>query len=168
MIKLVSLNKKYKHQLNEMMDEWTNSNEKIIPYAINRYDYHYFDLYMNNLEKAEETKTKVPSKILFCLDTDRNIFIGAVTIRLQLTNDLLLRGGNISDGIRPSERNKGYGTKLVALAIDECKKIGLNKILMVCCKENIASAKTIKKNNGILENEISIDDKIIQRYWINI
>ena len=81
---------------------------------------------------------------------------------------MLLRGGNISDGIRPSERNKGYGTKLVALAIDECKKIGLNKILMVCCKENIASAKTIKKNNGILENEISIDDKIIQRYWINI
>lgn len=168
MVKLVELNIKYKYQLIEMMDEWVNSNEKIIPFSINRFDYHYFDLYLENLVKAEELKTKVPSKIYFCLDTDANKFLGAVTIRLKLTDDLLLRGGNISDGIRPSQRNKGYGTLMVNLALQKCKEFGLNKVLMVCDKNNIASAKTIIKNNGILENEIEVEDKTIQRYWINI
>ena len=40
---------------------------------------------------------------------------------------------------------------------------------MVCNKENIASAKTIINNGGILENEIlSEKGTIEQRYWINL
>ena len=40
----------------------------------------------------------------------------------------------------------------------------------MCDKSNIASARTIQKNNGILENEIidPTDGEIIQRYWITI
>ena len=40
---------------------------------------------------------------------------------------------------------------------------------MVCDKSNIASAKSIIKNGGILENEF-IDDngKTQQRYWIEL
>ncbi len=168
MIKLVKLDTKYKKQLIEMMDEWSNIKEKIIPYAISRIDYHYFDLYLNNLEILEKEKTKVDSQVYFCLDTKTNKFIGAVTIRLTLTDELLLRGGHIADGIRPSERNKGYGTKLVSLALNKCKELGLNKVLMVCDKDNIPSSKTIIKNNGILENEIKIENQIIQRYWITL
>ena len=37
---------------------------------------------------------------------------------------------------------------------------------MCCDKDNIASAKTITKNGGILENEIVEDGIVIQRYWI--
>lgn len=168
MIKLVRLNKQYKKQLIEMMDEWTKYNERIIPFALTRIDYHYFDLYMNNIEKLEQTKTKVPSLVYFCLDTTQNIFLGAVTIRLQLTDELLLRGGHISDGIRPSKRNQGYGTILVKLAIEECKKLGIKDVLMVCEQNNIPSVKTIINNNGYLENEYKIENTniIIQRYWI--
>ena len=168
MIKLVKLDTKYKKQLIEMMDEWSNKKEKIIPYAISRIDYHYFDLYLNNLETLEKEKTKVDSQVYFCLDTKTNKFIGAVTSRLTLTDELLLRGGHIADGIRPSERSKGYGTKLVSLALNKCKELGLNKVLMVCDKDNIPSSKTIIKNNGILENEIKIENQIIQRYWITL
>ena len=40
---------------------------------------------------------------------------------------------------------------------------------MACNKENVASAKSIMKNGGILENEvISEDGKIDQRYWIEL
>lgn len=40
---------------------------------------------------------------------------------------------------------------------------------MVCDKSNLASAKTIIKNGGILENEIVDDDgEINQRYWIDL
>ena len=37
---------------------------------------------------------------------------------------------------------------------------------MCCNKENIASAKTIIKNGGILENEVVDNGAVIQRYWI--
>lgn len=166
MIKLVKLSKYYKKQLIEMMDEWTSTNEKIIPYALTRIDYHYFDIYSKNLEYLEQSKTKVPSLVYFCLDTKRNIFVGAVTIRLSLTEELLLRGGHIADGIRPSERNKGYGTMLVKLAIEKCKKNDINDVLMVCDKNNKPSIKTILNNNGKLENEIINENITIQRYWI--
>jgi predicted acetyltransferase len=70
--------------------------------------------------------------------------------------------------VRPSERRKGIATKMIALALDECKKLGLERVLMVCDKENIGSAKSIKNNGGILENEIEVDGVMEQRYWINL
>ena len=58
---------------------------------------------------------------------------------------------------------------MIRLALLECKKLEINKVLMVCDKSNIASAKTIIKNGGILENEFVDDNgKIQQRYWIGL
>ena len=39
---------------------------------------------------------------------------------------------------------------------------------MDCDKTNIASAKSIQKNGGILENEVLIDNEMVQRYWIDL
>ena len=54
---------------------------------------------------------------------------------------------------------------MIALALDECK---IKRVLMVCNKSNIASAKSIIKNGGVLENEVEINGKTLQRYWISI
>ena len=105
---------------------------------------------------------------MFCLDKDRNIFVGAVNIRHVLNDALLKTGGHIGDGIRPSERRKGYATAMIALALDECKRLGIKKVLMTCDKNNIGSAKSIINNGGILENEIEADEHIEQRYWIQL
>ena len=111
----------------------------------------------------------VPDSTYFLLDVDRNRLLGAINIRHYLNDYLLKFGGHIGDGIRPSERGKGYATEMVRLALIECKKLGIDKVLMVCDKSNIASAKTIIKNGGVLENEI-IDEnnKVNQRYWITL
>lgn len=169
MLKLVKLEEKYKKQLFDMMDEWSTANEKIVPYAIRKNDYHNFEEYLEKLEVRENKEGVVPDSTYFCLDINRNIFVGAVNIRHYLNEELLLKGGHIGDGVRPSERRKGIATKMISLALEECKKIGIDKVLMVCDKENIGSAKSIKNNGGILENEIELEDrKIIQRYWIEI
>ena len=81
---------------------------------------------------------------------------------------MLLNGGHIGDGVRPSERRKGYATEMIKLALEECKKLGLDKVLMVCDKDNIGSARSIKKNGGVLENEVLVDGVLEQRYWITI
>lgn len=166
MLKLVKLDEKYKRHLFEMMDEWTSSNEVIIPGSIVKIDYHYFDIYLKKLEIKVPERNLVPDSTFFCLDEERDIFVGAVNIRHYLNEGLLLGGGHIGDGIRPSERRKGFGTHMVGLALKKCKEMGIDKVLMVCDKENIASAKTIIKNKGILENEVKLNGKIIQRYWI--
>ena len=167
-LKLVKLSDKYKKQLYAMMDEWTKLEKKIIPWDINKVDYHNWDNYLNSLEIKEFTNNYVPDSTYFCLDEDRNIFIGAVNIRHYLNEKLLKNGGHIGDGIRPSERNKGLGTKMIKLALEKCKELKIKKVLMVCNKNNVASAKTIIKNGGILENEIIENDIIEQRYWIEI
>lgn len=165
---LVKAEEKYKEQITKMMDEWTASGEKIVPYAIRKADYHDFDSYIASLELKDTQDGKVPDSTFFCLDTDRNIVVGAVNIRHYLNEDLLRNGGHIGDGVRPSERRKGIATKMISLALKECRKLRISKVLMVCDKDNIGSAKSIINNGGVLENEITCDGCIVQRYWIEL
>lgn len=167
MLKLVKMEEKYARHLIEMMDEWTNSGEKIIPWAIRKWDYHDLAHYMDSLEVKEGDENYVPDSTFFCLDTERDIFVGAVNIRHDLNEALRVGSGHIGDGIRPSQRGKGYGTTMIGLALEECDKLGIREVLMCCDQDNIASARTIIKNGGILENEIVDDGVIVQRYWIS-
>ena len=170
-IELVRLTYEYKRQLFEMLEEWKEdialNHTNTSPSKIWMNDFHDFDYYMEHLDTKEENPNGwVPDTTLFCLDKDRNILIGAVNIRHYLNDSLRKTGGHIGDGVRPSERRKGYATAMIKLALDECKKLGIPKVLICCDKENIGSAKSIIKNGGILENEVEEDGHIEQRYWI--
>lgn len=173
-LELVKLTPTYKEQLFDMLSEWSeyNNTHKVAnhsPWAIFRNDFHDFDYYLENLEITKETEDgRVPDTTLFCLDKDRNVFVGAVNIRHYLNEGLLATGGHIGDGVRPSERRKGFATEMVRLSLIECKKLGINKVLMCCDKENIGSKKSIINNGGILENEVFEEDGITERYWISL
>ena len=121
------------------------------------------------MEVKKSEQGFVPDSTYFALDIERNNFVGAVNIRHYLNDYLLQYAGHIGDGIRPSERRKGYATEMIRLSLIECRKLGISKVLMVCDKSNIASRKSIIKNGGILENEF-LDDvgKVQQRFWIEL
>ena len=147
-IKLVKLTPKYRPQLEDMMEEWLAVERDITPYSIEKNDYRDFDTYLENLDLQE---------------------VGAVNIRHYLNERLLRCGGHIGDGIRPSERRKGYATSMIRLALEECRKLGIPKVLMVCEKDNIGSAQSIRNNGGVLENEFADEDGVwLQRYWIDL
>ncbi len=167
-LRLVKASNQYRDQILDMLDEWNATGEKIIPYAIRRVDYQDFANYCRNLEVTDPSDGLVPDSTFFCLDEDRNIIVGAVNIRHHLNDALLLNGGHIGDGVRPSERRKGIATKMIALALEECRKLGIQKVLMVCDKNNVGSAKSIQNNGGILENEVEVDGIVEQRYWIEL
>ena len=172
-MKLIKLTKDYYNQLSEMIDEWKKdieiNNGNHSPYAIFKNDYHDFDYYLDNLELKEAKDGLVPDSTFFLYDEQKDKLIGAVNIRHYLNDYLLKEGGHIGDGIRPSERRKGYATLMIKLALKECKKLGINKVLMVCDKDNIGSAKSIINNGGVLENEFVNSEGVIeQRYWIDI
>ena len=172
-VKLIKLTADYRDKLCEMIEEWRRDQElndtDRSPWVIFKNDCRDFDYYLEHLENKDDTGEWVPDSVFFLIDDKTDRLLGAVNIRHRLNERLLKDGGHIGDGIRPSERGKGYGTELVRLALIECKKLGIDRVLMVCDKSNIASAKTIIKNGGELENEISNDEgKIEQRYWIKL
>ena len=47
-------------------------------------------------------------------------------------------------------------------------RLDFEKVLMVCDKEKIGSAKSIMNNGGVLENEVVVDGVTEQRYWITL
>ena len=173
-LKLIKLTKEYKRQLFEMLDEWTADIAKnggnTSPFGIFENDYHDFDKYVDYMyDNSRLPKGYVPSTTLFLYDDERDIFIGAVNIRHYLNERLLYGGGHIGDGIRPSERRKGYATKMIGLALQECKKMGIDRVLMSCDPDNIGSKKSIMNNGGVFEDEIisKYGGERLERYWID-
>lgn len=101
---------------------------------------------------------------------DNGEFIGRVAIRHSLTDHLLKEGGHIGYDIRPSKRNKGYGKKILELALPKTKELGINKVLVTCNETNIASKKIIEANGGVLENRFDLGEgkPAKLRYWITL
>lgn len=170
---LVKVSKEYQKQIVEMLDEWCEYNRthdtNHSPAAIFK-DYSSFDEYIATLDRNDNHPKEgyVPSSTFFALDKERNVMVGAVSIRHYLNESLLNGGGHIGDGIRPSERRKGYATEMIGLALEECKKLGIDRVMMSCSSTNIGSKKSIINNGGIMDGTFVEDDELCERYWIDI
>ena len=116
-----------------------------------------FDEYKEWLRKSAKSSEqtgivdgwKVPSTIFWLFENSRPVGFGKV--RHFLTNALLENGGNVGCAIRPSERGRGLGTRLLALLIVECKKLGVEKILLTIRNNNIPSIRAALANGGTIE-----------------
>ena len=115
----------------------------------------------------------VPSNVYLAIRKSDNKLIGIIDIRKRLTDFLYNYGGNIGYSVIPEERKKGYATEMLRQILQKCQMLNMNRVLLTCDKENIASAKTIIANGGELENEV-VDEVnlsksgVIQRYWISL
>ena len=95
-------------------------------------------------------------------DTPTNIYlfyvgsrpVGYVGIRTKINKQWMKWSGNIFYAIRKSDRNKGYGTKLLACVLNESKKLGLKIAYIQSSKGNIASQKVIEKNGCELIRDV--------------
>ena len=77
--------------------------------------------------------------------------IGEVGIRTTLNDFWCNKGSQIFYKIRKSERKKGYGTRMLELALIECRKLGFQKVRINCDDNNVASKKVIEKNGGVID-----------------
>lgn len=127
----------------------------------------WYAAWKDNLLEATVRDGLVPATTFLAVDEDNNL-VGMIDIRHKLNDFLMNYGGHIGYSVIKSKRRKGIATKMLSLALDECRKLQILKILITCDKENIASAKTIINNGGVLENEIPENNRITQRYWITL
>src|SRR3989344_8456793 len=91
---------------------------------------------------------------IFRLDSCRNQYIGRLSIRHKLNDHLLKIGGHIGYDIRPSKRSRGYGTAILRLGLPKAKELRIERALLTCNENNIASLKIIEKAGGVLESKV--------------
>ncbi|MCL2281971.1 MAG: GNAT family N-acetyltransferase [Fibromonadales bacterium] len=132
-----------------------------------------YEEWLLHIEKISSKETCpsdwVVSSVFFCVRQSDNKIIGIIDLRNYLNDFLKTYGGHIGYAVRPSERRKGYATEMLSLALDFYKNLGLNKVMIACYKDNLASIKTIEKNGGSLEKEyLYLDGKPILIYWVGI
>lgn len=165
-LKLVLSDIKYKKQylemISECIDDIKNTGfESIIPVSndetfesdINK----LIDMHMGK----ELPNNWVPASTFWLINSNK--IIGVIIIRHYLNEQLRFRGGHIAYYVRPTERNKGYATKMLSLSFEYCKHFGIQRILITCKKDNLYSAKTIQNNGGILYSEDVDNGQAIQR-----
>lgn len=114
---------------------------------------------------------KCPRKTFFLVRSNDNRLVGMITIRYNLNEAMLKFGGHIGYGIRPTERKKGYNKINLYLGLLKAKEdFGLEKVMLDCDVNNIASDKTIQALGGVLERcEIDpFDNTLTNVYWINV
>lgn len=107
------------------------------------------------LEKIESTcleDTQVHAFPYFLMLDDKPIGMPIIKTNIEGNNIWSRYGGNISYVISPSFRKKHYGTKCLHLVLEECLKLNLSSVKIMCDARNIGSQKVIENNYGVLES----------------
>jgi predicted acetyltransferase len=153
-----------------LIGEFIALNEELVPWVLDEVG-NNFRAYVSWLEDQSRgvglNEGFVPNSTFWLLEG--NEIVGVSNIRHKLTPPLMEHGGHVGYGIRPSTRGRGFATKMLALSLLELEKFGISDVRITCSKQNIASAKTITHNGGVLESEEFMQKHgvVVQRYWIH-
>jgi predicted acetyltransferase len=113
----------------------------------------------------------VPYTVFWSVKPGLPLIVGELHIRHRLVPASEKEGGHIGYTIAPSMRGKGLGTQQLALGLGKARALlGLDRVLVTCDTDNVASTRVIQKNGGVLENEVVSDrsGKRVSRYWIDL
>lgn len=108
----------------------------------------------------------VPSSTYWLVENGE--LVGVSNLRHFLNERIFVAGGHIGLGIRPSARGRGLGNSLLSLTIEEARKMGIGELHIHCHKRNVASARMIMANGGVLVSELDngTPSETIQRYVV--
>ena len=131
-----------------------------------------FTSYLQILEEMKHEET-VPFKLvpmtgLFAFEGD--VIVGKVNFRHRLNDFLFNVGGHIGYGVLTEFRGQGYATRMLKETLIYARNFGLDRVLVTCDENNIASEKVILNNGGILENLYDPKDGGAKkkRFWIDL
>lgn len=82
------------------------------------------------------------------------VVVGRSSIRYELNEFLRTLGGHIGYAVRPQFRQRGFATEILRQSLDVLRHRGVTPILVTCDDDNIASARVIEANGGVLEDVV--------------
>ena len=171
MIKLIVPNEEYLKSYKDAYDEYAENG--ISTYSFTDPSacdiFAKFERYRNG---ADLPLDRVGEDKYWLADEEKTYFIGEIAIRHRLNDVLARRGGHIGYGVRYSEWNRGYGTKMLELALEKAKERHISPVLITCNDDNLASARVMEKNGFVLGDKIIVSedghDFLTRRYWKTI
>ncbi|MGB8226624.1 MAG: GNAT family N-acetyltransferase [Sedimentisphaerales bacterium] len=170
-IRLIEPTVELKSEFLEMAEEYNAEGEKVIN-GIGSIDKDDFENSVGRLKDHAKgvglPEGWVPASTYWLISRGR--IVGTCNLRHRLNDFLKNLGGHIGYSVRPSERQKGYATKMLSLVLEKARALGITRILITCDDNNIASARVIEKNGGKLVDKTKREGskELIRRYWIDL
>lgn len=93
--------------------------------------------------------------------------VGRVSVRHALNEHLARVGGHIGYAVRPAHRRRGYATEMLRRSLALARSVGVERALVTCDDDNVASARVIERCGGVLQDLVATDDEQPKRrYWV--
>ncbi|MHB1208434.1 MAG: GNAT family N-acetyltransferase [Acidimicrobiales bacterium] len=110
---------------------------------------------------------QVPGALLMAVDN--GTLVGRASVRFALNDWLGWHAGHIGYGVLREYRRQGYASEILRQALIVARAHGVDRVLVTCRDDNVASATVIENCGGVLERVVpaSADDVAFRRYWID-
>jgi len=108
--------------------------------------------------------------VLLCIRKADSKMVGCMQVHHVLNEQMRNVTGHVGYSVRPSERKKGYATRMLAKAKDYLSSFGFSEVYVSCLPENEASRRTILANGGkYMETVYLEEDNVnLERYSIKL
>jgi predicted acetyltransferase len=129
-----------------------------------------FAEYVTMLDEQRRTSNVTPTRVpaTFLLAEVDGVVVGRTWVRHVLNDRLLAIGGHIGYGVLPEHRRRGHATEILRQSLVIARSFDARRVLVTCDVDNVASARTIERCGGVLENVVDDLDggPRKRRYWI--
>jgi predicted acetyltransferase len=141
-------------------------------FALEFRDRNDFPSYVRDLDHWSRGEALPPGWVSssFYVGVVGDTIVGRLSFRHSLTKYLLNYGGHIGYAVVPEFRGRGYATAMVQKALPRCAALGLDRVLLTCDADNLASKHIIEKCGGVFESSDTEPNSLVPklRYWIRV
>jgi len=110
--------------------------------------------------RGVHTRWDVPSTIYWYVSGEH--YIGTLVVRHRLTPELTEVGGHVGYHVVAPWQRQGHATRMLAAGLVECRRLGIDRVLLTCATDNEPSRRVILANGGVPDGRCRGED----RYWI--
>jgi predicted acetyltransferase len=127
---------------------------------------HGFATYLDWLARGArgELAGMAPWQALWAVEDGR--LLGIASLRHPLTPWMAEFGGHIGYRVRPAERRRGVGARMLALALERAAALGVAEAIIVCEPGNAGSIGVLRANGAVLDREVVADGLRLNRYRV--
>jgi predicted acetyltransferase len=114
------------------------------------------------VRRGVRTLWGVPSTVFWYVSGE--YYLGTLVVRHRLTPELAAVGGHIGYHVVAPWRRQGHATRMLAAGLVECRRLGIDYVLLTCDVDNEPSRRVILSNGGVADGQRQGED----RFWINL
>lgn len=165
--RLLRVTREYEAALLEMAREFSAAGEDSYDLALED-----GDAYFERVALFERGHDLPPDRVrmssYWLMRGDR--ILGGIRLRYELIPVLRLDGGNIGYEIRPSERGKGYATRMLGLALEEAREAGMERVLLTTEPDNTASQRVMLAHGAVQQGRSisNVTGREMLHFWIEL